>query len=103
MDDGGNRGKEAHAELVRKLIKVGDVLTHTRCMGIIEEHVYVGDIDQRWLEGRPTIDTAKFSGCRKVVDDISPASVTHINRVPVGCYEMCLVIDRPYAKTTRLP
>jgi hypothetical protein len=68
-------------------LKVGDVLTHTRCMGSIEEHVFTGR-DGIWLCGRPTLDTRKLGGLQggakaNAVNDISPGNVTHLNRVPL--------------------
>jgi hypothetical protein len=68
-------------------LKVGDVLTHTRCMGCLEEHVFTGR-DGIWLCGTPTADTRKMDrlkgGARaNAVNDISPVNVTHLNRVPL--------------------
>lgn len=71
---------------VRSLIKLGDTLTHTRCMGCVEEHVYIGD-DGYWLRGKPCKDTIRLGGSRYEVNDISPCNVTHINRVPVEAVE----------------
>lgn len=73
-----------HEALVRKLVKPGDTLTHTRCMGIIEEHIYTGS-DGRWLCGRPTRDTLRLGGSKWAANDIAPCNVTHINRTPVEC------------------
>ena len=75
--------KDEREALVRKLVKPGDTLTHTRCMGCVEEHIYTGD-DGHWLCGKPTKDTVRLGGSRYEADDISPRNVTHINRVPVG-------------------
>jgi hypothetical protein len=68
-------------------LKAGDVLTHTRCMGCLEEHVFTGR-DGIWLCGTPTADTRKLSGLKgsaqaNAVNDISPLNVTHVNRVPL--------------------
>ena len=76
-----------HEALVRKLVKPGDTLTHTRCMGIIEEHIYTGNGD-RWLCGKPTRDTLRLGGSKYEVNDITPTNVTHINRVPVAAVEL---------------
>ena len=77
----------AHGDTVKRLVKIGDILTHTRCMGGVEEHVYTGS-DGPWLCGRPTTDTMLIEGpegtsAENEVNDISPENVTHINRVPV--------------------
>jgi hypothetical protein len=70
-------------------LKVGDVLTHRRCLGILEEHVFTAR-DGRWLCGTPTADTCTISGIDEAdraqpVRDISPLNVTHLNRVPLEC------------------
>lgn len=79
------------AEHLRRFIKQGDVLTHTRCMGCLEEHAFIG-WDGIWLVGIPTKDTMKFGDLDgrdtdHVVNDISPGNVTHINRVPIESVE----------------
>lgn len=73
-------------------LKPGVVLTHARCMGCVEEHVYTGK-DGIWLCGYPTVDTYKMSkmdGKRKrdcLTNDISPTSVTHVNRIPIDALD----------------
>lgn len=78
--------KAEYEALVRRLIKRGDTLTHTRCIGCIEEHVYTG-ADGHWLCGTPTVDTLRLGGSSFPVNDIAPVNVTHINRVPVEAVE----------------
>jgi hypothetical protein len=88
-----------HIELVKKHVKVGDILTHTMCMGIISEH-YFTRYDGNWLCGNPTSDTAKLAGPKfeeYEVNDIAPINVTHINRVPVAAVEF-LVKDEDMRK-----
>ncbi len=70
-------------------LKVGDVLTHHRGPGILEEHVFTAR-DGRWLCGTPTADTRAIFGLdmaagAQVVCDILPLNVTHLNRVPLEC------------------
>lgn len=78
--------KETHDAMVRRLIQKGDTLTHTRCSGIIEEHLYTGK-DGHWLCGVPTKDTIRLGGSVYPATDISPLNVTHINRVPVSAVD----------------
>lgn len=92
----GTRPTEAERELRRQIVaehlRAGDTITHERCMGIIEEHIFDGR-DGAWLCGRPTHDTRRLA---RLVDevierratDISPGNVTHINRVPVEAVPM---------------
>ena len=82
--------QQAHIERVLRLARPGDILTHTRCMGLVEEHRFTG-FDGPWMCGRATTDTARLAvlgserahGARGWTNDIAPANVTHINRVPV--------------------
>lgn len=68
------------AALLRRHLKIGDLLTHTRCMGSLEEHVFTG-WNGHWLCGRRTAETKKYSKfSSKLVDDIAPMNVTHVNR-----------------------
>lgn len=76
-------------ERLRGILAYGDILTHTRCMGHIEEHIFNG-FDGLWIKGIPTRDTLLLErgvGARLRQDDhvnnIAASSVTHINRVPV--------------------
>lgn len=78
--------KAEHEAMVRRLVKHGDTLTHTRCMGCVEEHIYTGD-DGHWLCGKPTKDTVRLGGSKYEANNISPRNVTHINRVPVEAVE----------------
>lgn len=85
------------ADHLRTLLKEGDVLTHTRCMGCLEEHSFIG-WDGLWIVGIPTKDTMRLSDLRgkdtdHVVNDISPGNVTHINRVPVENVEFLASIQ----------
>lgn len=77
---------ESHKEMVLKHIKKGDLITHTRCMGVLEEHIFSG-MDGVWICGNPTFRTVKHGGSKKRADDISPRNVTHINRVPVDALD----------------
>lgn len=87
--------QEAHIALVLKHLQVGDVITHTRCMGLIEEHKFSGT-EGYWLCGHATQDTRDIErrhkkrghGTTGWTNDISPLNVTHINRVPVNCIEL---------------
>lgn len=77
----------ANRRLLDAHLQLGDVLTHTRCMGCLEEHVFSGR-DGIWLCGTPTADTRKLSGMKgsaksNSARDISPLNVTHVNRVPL--------------------
>lgn len=65
-----------------KFVEIGDVLTHTRCGGDIQEHYYRG-MNGWWICGTATPDTRrieKISRADAWTNDISPNSVTHINR-----------------------
>lgn len=82
--------KQDRIALVKRFVKIGDVLTHSGCCGIISEHEFTG-WDGAWMCGRPTPDTFRFNkmeGRRGEIcnsaDDIAPDNVTHINRVPVS-------------------
>lgn len=66
-----------HISEVKKVLKVGDLITHTRCMGAIEEH-YFTEYDGEWICGKPTKETKKFGGI--FTNDIAALNVTHINR-----------------------
>lgn len=69
-----------HIETVKKYLKKGDLITHTRCMNILEEHIFTG-YDGHWLCGKPTKMTKKYSEfSERYTDDISPLHVSHINR-----------------------
>lgn len=64
----------AHEALVRKYLRKGDTLTHTRCMGCLEEHVFVEYAQangRTWLRGTPTKDTIRLGGSREPADDIA--------------------------------
>lgn len=85
--------RDARAEIVKRVVKVGDVLTHSGCGGCIREHEFIG-WDGNWMRGRPTRDTFRMENmdgrrqdkCHEA-DDIGPGNVTHINRVPVEAVE----------------
>lgn len=68
---------ERIAQIIRASVKPGDLLTHTRCLGAIEEHVFQGFIG-KFIMGKATPTTKKFGGID--TDDIYPGNVTHINR-----------------------
>jgi hypothetical protein len=82
----------ARFDLIQLFIGHGVTVTHTVCLGILKEHVLV-DIDQRasgeiWLCGYPTGDTMRLLGDSFVpADDISPLSVTHVDRIPIDALE----------------
>lgn len=85
--------QQAHVDLVRKHLKRGDLITHTRCMGLLEEHIFA-ETRGHWLCGTATPDTrrmarmeGKVHGATGFADDISPLNVTHINRVPVDALD----------------
>lgn len=83
----------AHEALVRKYLREGDTLTHTRCLGCLEEHIFVGYAhahERTWLRGIPTKDTIRLGGSREPADDIAIRNVTHINRVPVAVCEFAV-------------
>ena len=75
-----------HVSTIKKYIKPGDTITHARCMGCIEEHIFAG-WDGSWLCGTATADTIRLNqwdeSDEHYVNDISPRNITHINRVPV--------------------
>ena len=71
---------------LRPLLIPGVVITHTRCLGIVEEHTFVRLDNDRWICGHPTRDTALIRGSHHFVTDIAPGSVTHINREPVALW-----------------
>ena len=68
--------------VLAKYLKPGDTITHVGCGGIYEEHIFTGR-NEYWLRGVPTEDTVRLSGDAGELSDISPANVTHINRVPL--------------------
>ncbi|MDD5056555.1 MAG: hypothetical protein PHQ60_02180 [Sideroxydans sp.] len=88
--------KAKHEELVRRFVKIGDTLTHTRCMGCVEEHIYTGTTNDTyaWLCGKPTRDTVRLGGSKYIVNDITPGNVTHINRIPVEAVEFLAIAYR---------
>ncbi|MFO0580533.1 MAG: hypothetical protein U1A78_41710 [Polyangia bacterium] len=77
-----SKSQTSPAERLREHLQPGDTLTHSRCMGYIEEHVFTG-WDGEWICGRPTHDTRRWNGSKYAVNDIAPGSVTHVNRMPV--------------------
>lgn len=78
--------KAQHEAAVHKHVKVGDTLTHTRCMGTIEEHIFTRE-DGRWLCGKPTKDTIRLGGSKFEAADIAVCNITHVNRTPVDALE----------------
>lgn len=82
-----------HEARVRRMVKLGDTLTHTRCLGCIEEHIYTG-IEGNWLRGKPTADTLRLGGSMHEANDISPRNVTHINRVAVEAAEFLAEVQK---------
>jgi len=89
---------QLRAEQLNCLVKEGDVLTHTRCMGYLEEHSFCG-WDGLWIVGIPTKDTMKHGKLEgkdtdNLVNDISPGHVSHINRIPVDSAEFLASFDQ---------
>lgn len=83
-------GGLTHEEKIRRVLRPGDTVTHTRCMGCVEEHVfteYGAGKAVRWLCGSPTKDTIRLGGPTYEAADIAFCNVTHINRVPVDVCE----------------
>lgn len=68
--------------MVKKYLKEGDLITHTRCMGCIENH-YFTKYEGNWICGKPSADTIKIEGCKLHANDISYNNITHINFVPL--------------------
>lgn len=87
-----------HEAIIEAHLKPGDTITHTRCMGCVEEHIYLGKDVGPWLRGKPTRDTIRLGGSRYEADDIHPRNVTHINRTPVDVVPMVV----PVAERRRL-
>lgn len=86
---GNKLNDPAREAKIRRFLREGDTITHTRCMGCVEEHIFTGYGERgssRWLCGKPTRDTARLGGSKYEADDILFANVTHINRVPI---EVC--------------
>ena len=69
---------------VKEFAKPGDTITHTRCGGLVEEHLFLGWCSHR-MRGIPTSTTVRLDPehDRSRVSDIHPANITHINRVPI--------------------
>jgi len=67
-------------EKIKEVLKETDLLTHKRCLGIIEEHYFNG-FDGQWICGKATAETIKNGGSD--TDDISIHNITHINRKPI--------------------
>ena len=93
MQEGGRMKRTKHEARVRRMVKLGDTLTHTRCLGCIEEHIYTG-IEGNWLRGKPTADTLRLGGSMYEANDISPRNVTHINRVVVEAAEFLAEVQK---------
>lgn len=72
------------ASILKKHLKPGDLITHTRCLGVLGEHYfYRWDDKDVWICGKPTLDTVKCGGSDFETDKIHPLNVTYVNRVPV--------------------
>lgn len=80
--------KQRHTDILQRHLRVGDLLTHTRCVGIVSEHRFVKwetGGNWKWLTGKITSTTKKCGHeTAKFADDISPFNVTHVNRVPIN-------------------
>ena len=85
-----HQARAEHTALVLKHLRPGDVITHTVCLGLVEEHIFTR-LDGRWLCGAATKDTRAMEkrghGSTGTRNDISPQNVTHINRIPVSVME----------------
>lgn len=85
-------------QILERYLKPGDTITHTRCVGCIEETIYV-ERQGYWLCGRAAPDTIRIEGWDlgddHWTDDISPNNVTHINRVPVDAVPFLAKPDKP--------
>ena len=75
--------EKAYIKLVKSIVKEGDLLTHTRCLDSIEEHIFAR-YDGNWMCGQPTKLTKKYGGSHMFANDIAPLNVTHINRQTPG-------------------
>jgi hypothetical protein len=72
---------------LKSILKKGDLITHTVCMGELQEHIFTG-FDGQWICGKPTKLTKKYGTCvSKFANDIHPENVTHVNRIPPECIE----------------
>lgn len=89
----GMAAKKLHESKIRRVLREGDTITHTRCMGCIEEHFFTRYGEGKkttWMCGKPTRDTIRLGGSKREADDIAFSSVTHINRVPVDACEFAV-------------
>ena len=93
MQKGSRMKRAKHEARVRRMVKLGDTLTHTRCLGCIEEYIYTG-IEGSWLRGKPTAVTHRLGGSMHEANDISPRNVTHINRVVVESAEFLAEVQK---------
>ncbi len=81
-------------EIVKKHLCPGDLVTHTVCMGELQEHTFTG-YDGSWLCGTPTELTLKYGTCvGGYANDISPDNITHINRQPVECLDLLSELNK---------
>jgi hypothetical protein len=85
--------QEAICIRIKQVLKPGMVITHTRCMDFLEEHVFY-HWDGIWIVAIETRDTGLIEGTQgvgmynehTVTNDIHPNSITHINRIPVEIF-----------------
>lgn len=69
--------------IVQKYLKVGDLITCTRCGGELAEFTFMGR-DGHWLIGKATRETMKHNTFVELkTTDIAEIHVTHINRQQV--------------------
>lgn len=86
------RDATALAMMEDYLVEGETLITHRVCGGFLEEHVFTG-FDDGLLCGFPTSDTLRMHvGTYGLATDITPSSVTHIDRCPVEALHM---IARP--------
>lgn len=83
---------DLNAIKIKQILQPGMVITHRRCMEVLEEHVYRG-WDGIWIVGTATADQVALSGLDLSEDsdadyanDIHPCNITHINRIPIALW-----------------
>ncbi|MCJ8158827.1 hypothetical protein [Sphingomonas sp. LaA6.9] len=82
------RDKAALALIEQYLEADSTLITHKRCGGFVEEHVFT-EIREGMLCGFPTSDTMRLHvSTHGSAIDICPSSVTHVDRCPVEALHM---------------
>ena len=62
--------REERIAILERHLGLGTLLTHTRCGGCLEEHVFTGR-DGAWLCGKPTRETKLHGGSKLAANDIA--------------------------------